>query len=169
VNALQHKVLEPFVVETLSALETLAGITATAGEPFEDRIDSFRFRGYAVATHVRGAVVAGKVLLHLYPESVDSVGQLVFDRMMGNPGGDATHAEIEDALSEWANVLIGKATRGLERSQLDVTFAPPFFVHDTTAMDAIMDGVVEIMSVPINTENAGRFYFNYLLHERTAA
>jgi hypothetical protein len=32
-----------------------------------------------------------------------------------------------------------------------------------------MNDVVEIVSVPIHTEQAGRFYFNYLLHSKTAA
>jgi CheY-specific phosphatase CheX len=167
VNALQQKILDPFVVETLNSLTTLAGLPATAGEAFEDNISLFRFKGYAVATEVSGAV-PGKVLLHLYPETVTDVGQRVFARMTGETSAEISTDDVHAALNEWANVLIGRATRALEIADLDVHFAPPFFVHDTTQMGALMNDVVEIVSVPIHTEQAGRFYFNYLLHSKTA-
>ena len=166
-NALQQKILDPFVVETLDSLTTLAQLPATAGDAFEDNVSLFRFKGYAVATEVSGAV-PGKVLLHLYPETVTDVGRRVFACMTGDTSTNISEEDIEAALSEWANVLIGKATRALEIADLDVHFTPPFFVHDTNEMGALMDHVVEIVSVPIQTEDAGRFYFNYLLHSKTA-
>jgi hypothetical protein len=34
-------------------------------------------------------------------------------------------------------------------------------------MNALMTNVVEIISIPIHIPDAGRFYFNYLLHTKT--
>jgi CheY-specific phosphatase CheX len=165
-NSLQQKILNPFVVETLESLTTLAGLPATAGEAFEDNVSLFRFKGYAVATEVSGAV-PGKILLHLYPETVTDVGQRVFARMTGETGTGISTDYVHAALNEWANVLIGRATGALETADLDVRFRPPFFVHDTNQLGALMNDVVEIVSVPIHMQDAGRFYFNYLLHAKT--
>jgi len=165
-NALQHQILDPFVEETLAALATMADLAAQAGDPFEDSLSDFRFKGFAVATEVDGAV-PGTVLLHLYPETATDVGQRVFARMTGSDAQDLAADDLQTALNEWANVLIGRATRSLEIAQLDVSFAPPVFVHDMRDMNALMTNVVEIISIPIHIPDAGRFYFNYLLHTKT--
>ena len=166
-NSLQQKILDPFVAETLESLTTLAKLSATAGAAFEDNLSSFRFKGYAVATEVSGAV-PGTVLLHLYPETVTDVGRRVFERLTGDTTSVISDDDLHAALTEWANVLIGKATRALEVAELGVRFTSPVFVHDTNEMGALLKDVVEIVSVPIQTEDAGRFYFNYLLHAKTA-
>ena len=165
-NLLQQQILNPFVAETLTALDTLAQLTATAGDAFEDDVASFRFKGYAVATEVSGAV-PGKVLLHLYPETATDVGRRVYASMIGDCIPDACADDFQEALTEWANVLIGKATRSLEVAHLNVEFKPPFFVNNTDDMTTLMSEVVEIVSVPIHAQQAGRFYFNYLLHAKS--
>jgi CheY-specific phosphatase CheX len=163
---MQQQILEPFVEETIASLTTMAGLDAEAGDAFEDNLSDFRFKGFAVATDVTGAV-PGTVLLHLYPETVTDVGRRVFERMMGDEPAYLPADDLQLALNEWANVLVGRATRALEVAQLDVSFASPVFVHDMNEMETIMDGVVEIISIPIHIADAGRFYFNYLLHTKT--
>ena len=168
-NELQGRILAPFAAETIRSLKQLAQIQANAGDGFEDEVEKFRFKGYAIATEVSGAI-PGKVLLHLYPETALEVGNRVLTSMMGEPSAqEALNDDVQDALAEWGNTLIGLATRALEESDLGVTFTPPFFVRDTEQMNDLMRGVTEIVSIPIHTEGAGRFYFNYLLHSKTGA
>ena len=166
-NELQDRILGPFASETVTTLKELAHLDATVGDGFEDDVASFRFKGYAIATIVSGSV-PGKVLLHLYPETALEVGNRVLTSMLGEPSDRPTITDdIREALAEWGNTLIGLSTRQLEETDLGITFTPPFFVLDTEHMNELMQGVVEIVSVPIHTEGAGRFYFNYLLHTRT--
>lgn len=165
-NQLQERILKPFADETVTALKTLAHLDAKSGDGFEDDVASFRFKGYAIATEVSGAI-PGKILLHLYPETALEVGNRVLKTMVGAPPDDSLTDNVKEALAEWGNTLIGLATRPLEASDLGIRFTPPFFVLDTEHMNELMKGVVEIVSVPIHTEGAGRFYFNFLLHNHT--
>jgi CheY-specific phosphatase CheX len=168
-NELQVRILEPFATETVKSLKKLAQLDAQAGIGFEDEVDKFRFKGYAIATEVSGSI-PGKVLLHLYPETALELGNRVLASMLGEPSQEeALTDDLQDALAEWGNTLIGLATRTLEESDLGVRFTPPFFVRDTEQMNDLMREVTEIVSVPIHTEGAGRFYFNYLLHSKTGA
>jgi CheY-specific phosphatase CheX len=159
------QILEPFVAETLASLSTLAQLEASAGAPFEAPVDRFRFRGCAVATHVSGAI-PGKILLHFYPESLDQIGARIFSRLTGATGLIGS-GECQEALAEWANVLIGRSTRALEMADLGVRFTSPFFVESFPQIETLLRDVVEIISLPIETARAGRFYFNYLLHDKT--
>ena len=165
-NVLQQRILDPFIAETMSALATLAQLTGSAGTAFVEDPAMFRFKGYAVATNVDGAV-PGKVLLHLYPETVKSMGRRVYTSMIGRVLPDTTVEDLREALTEWANCVIGNATRELEAARLDLTFSPPYFISDTHELGPLLDHVVEILTVPIQTEFAGRLYFNYLKHTRS--
>ncbi len=165
-NELQERILASFATETVRSLQQLAQLDATVGEGFQDDIESFRFKGYAIATRVSGSI-PGKVLLHLYPETAIELGNRVLRSMLGESHADSLTEDLRDALAEWGNTLIGHATRGLEEASLGVAFTPPFFILDTAQLNEIMKDVVEIVSVPIHTEGAGRFYFNYLLHAET--
>jgi CheY-specific phosphatase CheX len=168
-NNLQERILAPFAAETVKSLKTLAQMEAQAGAGFEDELEKFRFKGYAIATEVSGTI-PGKVLLHLYPETALELGNRVLTSMLGEPSKEAAMSDdIQDALAEWGNTLIGLATRTLEESDIGVTFTSPFFVRDTEHMNDLMHKVSEIVSIPIHTEGAGRFYFNYLLHSKTGA
>lgn len=167
-NNLQDQILRPFVDETVEALQHMAEIKAWGGDGFEDDVEKFRFKGYGIATKVTGSRLSGVVLLHLYPETALEIGNRVVSRMLGAECNEPKlNEELEGALAEWGNTLIGLATRGLEEANLGVTFTPPFFVTNTEHMAELMDKVVEIVSVPVHTAEAGRFYFNYLLHEKT--
>lgn len=168
-NELQGRILAPFAAETIRSLKQLAQMDAQAGDGFEDEVEKFRFKGYAIATEVSGTI-PGKVLLHLYPETALELGNRVLASMLGEPSAETSLTQdVQDALAEWGNTLIGLATRTLEESDLGVRFTPPFFVRDTEQMNDLMQSVSEIVSVPIHTKGAGRFYFNYLLHSKTGA
>ena len=145
----------------------MADLPATIGIGDEDDIESFRFKGFAVAIDTTGSV-EGTILIHMYIESALLVGNRVRKKMLGEPG-DATemNADLTDALEEWGNTLIGHATGILEAYDLGIKFKPPYFIHSTETIGNIMGKVQEIISIPIRIDEENRFYFNYLLHNKT--
>jgi CheY-specific phosphatase CheX len=165
-NEVQERILVSFATETVRSLKELTQLDATVGQGFQDDVASFRFKGYAIATEVSGSI-PGKVLLHLYPETAIELGNRVLRSLLGESQADSLTQDVQEALAEWGNTLVGLSTRSLEEANLGVCFTPPFFILDTAQMNELMQGVVEIVSIPIHTEGAGRFYFNYLLHAHT--
>lgn len=167
-NPEQLKILTAFVSETSRTLETMAGEVATAGLGSEDKLEDFRFKGFGVAVRTTGSL-EGTILMHLYIETALDIGNKVLNTMMGQTSPVTTmNDEIVDALEEWTNTLVGRATAVLEAYEMGLEFEPPFFVHNTEAMDPLLNGVQEIISMPIHLGgDKGRFYFNYLLHNKT--
>jgi CheY-specific phosphatase CheX len=168
-NAIQTQILKPFVDETIQSLESMAGLKATAGDGFPDDVENFRFKGYAVAAETSG-VISGKILMHHYIETALEIGNKVRANLLGEE--DEIYElddEMRDALAEFGNTAIGLAMRELGQSDMGIKFTPPYFIGTTTEMTKLLDNVVEIISIPIHIENVGRFYFNYLLHEKTEA
>lgn len=153
-------ILNPFSEATVSVLKEMTELNATVGDIFEDKVEDFRFKGYAVATKTSGNV-NGVVLLHNYIETAVAIGNRVRLNLLGE---DSELEEIDDemseALKEWSNTLIGHATRTLSH----IVFDPPEFILNTERMDSFLEGVATIYSVPIHVEDVGRFYFNYLLY-----
>ena len=168
-NALQSKILTPFVTETIQALQTMAGLSAYAGDGFPDALDKFRFKGYAVAAETSG-VVQGTILMHHYIETALAIGNKVRENLLGITDPATTIDEdIGEALAEFSNTIIGLAMRDLDRANMGIRFKPPYFVSSLEDMNVILHNVQEIISIPIHVENVGRFYFNYLLHSKTGS
>ena len=168
-NDTQQRILTPFVRETIKTLNDMAGLNAYAGEGFEDSMEKFKFKGYAIAADTFGSI-GGKMLMHLYIETAIAIGNKVRAKVLGETDeASSVTEEIGDTLAEFGNTAIGLATRELEKTDLGIKFKPPYFVMSTEEMDVMMQGVKEILSVPIHVEGVGRFYFNYLLHGQTEA
>lgn len=171
VTTAQKSILDPFTDETLNCLKEMVGTDSHTGEAFEDEKDKFRFKGYAVAADVQGKG-EGTILIHFYPETVLKIGNDLLKKMSGGdmPPKGEIDADIEDALAEWGNTVIGLATREIEKNyDPNIKFDPPYFVRNTEDMDNLLVKVQEIITVPVHTEEAGRFFFNYLLHNKTGA
>ena len=163
VKELHIKILDPFIYETVTALEKMTGLRARPDEAFVEKLDSFSFKGYAVAAETTGKL-EGVVLMHHYVETAVGIGNTVRQKLLGVTGAeDHITDDLEEALSEWCNTSIGLATRALAKSNLGIRFKPPYFIRDTAMMQELLDGVTEIISVPIHVDNLGRFYFNYLI------
>lgn len=168
-NAEQMKVLTPFVSETVKNLEQMADLPATVGIGNEDDIKSFRFKGFAVAINTSGSI-EGTILIHMYIESALLVGNKVREKMLGETSqATEINDDLIEALEEWGNTLIGRATEILEAYNLGIKFEPPYFIHSTETIGTIMGQVQEIISIPIRINEDNRFYFNYLLHNKTGA
>jgi len=154
------EILHPFSEAAISTLKEMAELNATAGDIFKDKVEDFRFKGYAVAAKTNGSI-NGVVLLHNYIETALATGNRIGSHLLGE---DVELKEIDDdmseALKEWTNTLIGNATRKTS----DLIFDPPDFILNTESMSDYLEGVEAIYSIPIHIENVGRFYFNYLLY-----
>ncbi|MCK4950340.1 MAG: chemotaxis protein CheX [Gammaproteobacteria bacterium] len=169
ISAEQMKVLTPFVSETVKNLETMADLPSTAGLGTEDEIESFRFKGFAVAIETTGSI-EGTILIHMYIETALLVGNKVREKMLGETE-QATEVtdNIVEALEEWGNTVVGHATAVLEAYNLGIKFKPPYFIHSTEKIGPIMEEVQEIISIPIRIDEDNRFYFNFLLNNKTGA
>lgn len=171
ITAVQKSILDPFTEETLHCLQEMVGTDSHPGEAFEDELEKFRFKGYAVAADVDGERGKGTILIHFYPETALKIGNDLLKKMSGGdvpPKGDIDQ-DIEDALAEWGNTVVGLATRSVADNDPNVQFEPPYFVRNTEDMDNLLEDVQEVITIPVHTDQAGRFYFNYLLHNKTGA
>ncbi len=168
---IQNQILQPFVNETLGSLSTMAKMTATAESGFTDDPAKFRFKGYAICCETSGHI-DGVVLMHHYPETAIAMGNAIRACVLGDDNPiESINEEMADALAEWGNTVVGRATRNLSAFDLGIKFKAPHFIYDTETMESLLTGVKFIISVPVHVEGVGRFYFNYLirnLHQETA-
>jgi len=156
-------ILRPFVDETIKALKSMAALEAEAGDFFEDDIEKFRFKGYAVATKTDGAI-SGVILMHFYIETALEIGNRVLGHIIGlEPASEITE-DIAAALEEFGNTAIGLAMNDVVHSDESLNFCPPFFITNTEDMGPLLNDVNEVISAPISVNGVGRFYFNYLIH-----
>ena len=73
--------------------------------------------------------------------------------------------ELSNALAEWCNTIVGRSTDLLSRHNLEFNFSSPYFVHNFDDMEKYLANVKEIVTVPINVEGVGRYYFNLLVRD----
>ena len=163
VTELHLQILDPFIQATVTALDKMRGLRAQPGEAFTDDVAGFGFKGYAVAAETTGKIT-GVILMHHYIETALQLGNRVTQSLLGTPSNEPVITDdLAEALAEWCNTVVGRATRDLAVSNLGIRFKPPYFIRDTAAMQPLLHGVKEIVSVPIHLEGLGRFYFNYLI------
>ncbi len=162
----QGKILQPFVDQTLKALKTNLDLSAEADDGYQDKPETFHFKGYAVVMNTQGGV-EGRILIHHYTETAIEIGNRLLARK--NPGHQKA-SEMDDAISnalaEFAYSIMEPAVKSLQASNRDIQFSQAYFVSDTKKMTHLLDKVVEIITVPIRVDKVGRFYLNYLLHEK---
>ena len=160
---LQLMTIAPFIDEIIKKLDTMCGLEAYAGDPFLDEVENFRFKGYAVAAETTGKI-NGVILLHNYIETALTIGNRLRLRLLEETHQhDKIDEDMQSALAEWGNTIIGNATDFLADKNLGIKFAPPYFVTNTANMDPLLASVKEIISIPIHIKDEGRFYFNYII------
>ena len=165
---LQLMTIAPFIDETIKKLDTMCGLEAYAGDPFLDAVENFRFKGYAVAAETTGKIY-GVILLHNYIETALTIGNRLRMRLLeDNNHHEKINDEMQDALAEWGNTIIGNATDFLADKNLGIKFAPPYFITNTVNLDPLLTRVKEIISIPIHIKDEGRFYFNYIIRSGEA-
>lgn len=162
-NTIQTRILQPFIDETLANLRSMAGMQGHTDPGFTDQVDQFRFKGYAICAETHGGI-DGVMLMHHYVETAVAMGNAVRRHVLGD---EQVYEEINDpmadALAEWGNTVLGRASRALGDYRLNINFEPPYFVYDTDTMQSLLTGVTDIITVPVHVDEVGRFYFNYLI------
>jgi len=162
-TTIQDRILQPFIDETLKNLRAMANMGGHTDEGFFDSPEEFRFKGCAICCETSGHI-NGVILMHHYPETAIAMGNAIRLNVLGETNElDEINEDIAEALTEWANTVVGHATKSLADQQMGIKFEAPFFIQNTDAMESLLSGVQNITTVPVHVENIGRFYFNYLI------
>ena len=172
---LQDKMFQPFIEKTIESLEEMTTYQARAGDPFEDQVEKFRFKGFAVACEISGKI-EGWLLMHHYIETSVAIGKKLLEVAFDAADealekidchADTIPEELQEALDEWGNVAIGHSMKALANNKLDIRFHSPYFIRTDTDMSNMLSGINEIISVPIHVDGVGRFYLNLLCKQKT--
>lgn len=162
-STIQSRILQPFIDETLANLQAMAGMQGRTDGGFIDQADKFRFKGYAICAETHGCI-DGVMLMHHYIETAVAMGNAIRKHVLDEDETyDEVNGPVADALAEWGNTVLGRATKGLSGYRLNINFDPPYFVFDTDTMSSLLTGVNDIITVPVHVDGVGRFYFNYLI------
>jgi len=163
IDTLFKVALHPFVKESIASLKSMTNLNGHVGDPFMDEVDAFRFKGYAVCSDMRGSL-DGVVLMHHYSETAVAIGNEVCSSMLGDTYRyDEVNEDISRALSEWGNTIVGRATDLLNKHNLGFEFSAPYCAMSLEDMDKYLEGVKQIVTVPIFIDGVGRYYFNLLV------
>ena len=163
VDTIYKVILYPFITESIASLKAMTNLSGSAGDTFMDSVDDFRFKGYAVCSDVTGNL-DGVIMMHHYPETAVAIGNSVCENMFDEKYElTEINDELSNALAEWGNTIVGRATDLHGRYSLDYKFSSPYFVNDVNDMSKYLEGVKEVVTVPITVEGVGRYYFNLLV------
>lgn len=155
-------ILRSFSEATVSTLKEMAELNAIEGEIFEDTVENFKFKGHVVATKTSGSI-NGIALLHNYTQTALAIGNQLRLYLLGEENAiEEINEEITDVLKEWANTIIGNATKALPH----LDFNPPVFILSPEKMNDYLIGVKTIYWLAIRVPQVGRFYFNYLVYSQ---
>lgn len=163
VDTIYKVILYPFITESIASLKAMTNLSGSSGDTFMDNVDDFRFKGYAVCSDVTGNL-DGVIMMHHYPETAIAIGNSVCENML-NEKYEFTEIndELSNALAEWGNTIVGRATDLHSRYNLEYNFSSPYFVNDVNDMSKYLADVKEVVTVPIMVEGVGRYYFNLLV------
>lgn len=165
VEAIYKVTLHPFINESIASLKAMTHLTGSSTDAFMDKVDDFRFKGYAVCSEVSGCI-NGVIMMHHYPETAIAIGNSVCETMFDEKYDHTEmNDELSNALAEWGNTIVGRSTDLLSRHNLEFDFSSPYFVHNFDDMDKYLKDVKEIVTVPITVEGVGRYYFNLLVRD----
>ena len=163
INTIYKVTLHPFINESIASLKSMTSLSGSSGETFLDKVEDFRFKGYAVCSNITGCL-DGVIMMHHYPETAVAIGNSVCQNMFGEEYDyKEINEELSNALAEWGNTIVGRATDLLSRNNLKFDFSSPYFIHNFNDMEKYLEGVKEIVTVPITVEGVGRYYFNLLV------
>jgi len=156
-------ILYPFIKESIASLTSMTSHTGNSGEAFVDNVEDFRFKGYAVCSEITGGL-EGVIMMHHYPETAIAIGNSVCEKMFDETFDyEEITEELSHALAEWGNTIVGRSTELHSRYNLDYDFSSPYFVYNVDDMDKYLEGVKEVITVPITVDGVGRYYFNLLI------
>ena len=165
-----HKViLHPFIKESLASLATMTKLQGKAGDAFEDSVDDFRFKGCAICSQMQGEL-EGVILMHHYEETALAIGAEVYSGLAGEAAADTNNMneDLSNALAEWGNTIVGRATDMLAKHNLSFSFSAPEMVLNLDDMEKFLKDVVTIITIPVHVDDVGRYFFNLLIRKANA-
>lgn len=164
-----HKViLHPFIKESIASLSTMTNLQGKAGDAFEDNVDDFRFKGCAICSQMQGEL-EGVILMHHYEETALAIGAQVHNGLAGEAvDASSMNQDISNALAEWGNTIVGRATDMLAKHNLSFSFSAPEMVLNLDDMEKFLKDVVTIITVPVHVDDVGRYFFNLLIRKANA-
>jgi len=163
---IRNSVLLPFVAETIDTLKSMAGLTAKSDLlSYHEPLNLFTFKGFAVsinATFSNG--VTNNVVMNFEVETAIVIGNKVRSVMLGTNEVDTTlNDENKEALAELLNTMVGRATREINETNHKITFDAPLLLYSKEDSEFLLNGVKDIMTVPVDLGSIGRFYLSFLV------
>ncbi len=168
-DSIRNTVLLPFVDETIDALNSMADLHGKSELLcYRDPLDVFVFKEFAVCIVAKNANgIAGKIVMNYDLNTAIAIGNRVRAKMLGtDENATVLNDEIREALAEFSNTVIGLATRHFNDTKHKISFGTPLYLHSDEDSEYLLEGVKQILTVPIDIEKIGRFYFSYLLHNQ---
>lgn len=162
------KILTPFIKETMATLSSMCDLKGAPGNAFQEDLAEFQFRGFAVCIVAKtSGAIEGKVVMHHNLDTAIGIGSRVIAKMFGEEV-KATEMtdEISEALTEFSNTAIGLATRHLSDANLRINFEAPLYIHNKQDSNYLIEGVEEILTIPIVIGGVGEFFMSYMLHHK---
>jgi len=164
---IRNTILLPFVDETLLALTSMANLVGKSDLlSYRDPLDVFVFKDFAVCISVKTASnFSGKIIMNYNLETAIAIGNRVRSKMLGTvEESTVLNDEIREVLAEFSNTIIGLATRHFNDTAHKTSFGIPLYLLNKEDGEFLLEGIKQILTVPIDIDGVGRFYFSYLLN-----
>ncbi len=164
---IRNTILLPFVDETLLALASMADLVGKSDLlSYRDPLDVFVFKDFAVCISAKTASnYSGKIVMNFDLDTAIAIGNRVRSKMLGTvEESTVLNDEIREVLAEFSNTIIGLATRHFNDTAHKVTFGTPLYLLCKEDGEFLLESVRQILTVPIDIDGVGRFYFSYLLN-----
>ena len=162
---IRNSVLLPFVNETVNTLKSMAGIKANSDLlTYRQALDVFTFKDFAVSintTFTNG--VTNNLVMTFESKIALLIGNRVCSTLLGSTDViTSLNDDINEALAEFINTVIGLATREINETNHKITFGSPLYIYSKEDSEFLLDGITQIMTVPIELGEIGRFQLSYL-------
>jgi len=163
---IRNSVLLPFVTETINTLKTMANLKGTSDLlTYQEPLDLFAFKDFAVSINVTFTNgVSNNVVMNFDAKTAIIIGNRVRSVMFGTNETDTSLTNgNKEALAEFLNTVVGLATRDINETNHKISFGVPLYLYNKEDSEFLLDGVKNIMTVPVDLEAAGRFYLSFLV------
>lgn len=167
-DTIRNSVLLPFVKETISNLEAMAGLKGSSDLlTYREPLDVFQFKAFAVSINTTFSNgITNNIVMSFDAKCAIIIANKIRALLLGSTDVvTSLNEEIREALAEFLNTVIGLATQEINETTHKITFGPPLYLHSKEDSEFLLEGVKQIMTVPIELENVGRFYLSYLIRE----
>ncbi len=162
---IRNSVLLPFVNETIRTLKSMAGLAGNSDLlTYRQALDVFTFKDFSVSidtTFTNG--VKNNLVMSFDKNIAILIGNGVRSTLLGSSSNATSIDDINDALAEFMNTVIGLSTREINETSHKITFGVPLYLYSKEESEFLLDGIKQIMTVPIRLGEIGGFSLSYLI------